>query len=353
MKIVIVETQVPQQPIQLKANSKYTERFATVVLTSLETTTLVDSVSKMYTKAMEEDILSPHMNSWMTMWQSNIEIEGDDSIRATVTTGLYYLYSSVRSDWIFGIADGGIVSDQHVTFRAETHIFPVLLYLHPTLAKSILQYRFNRLDTASYHAKENHFEGYMFPRESGFTGREVGAKITSPMDVHVSGEVVLAVQKYVQVSSDIDFMLNYGFSVVSNVARFLNSRANLRLDTHFYHYEKVIGPDPSHFNINDDAYTNAVSSIVLHTAHRFVDQYAHCYAHYRYLATLWKDLADNIHMPYIADDSRHDSYIGYLGDHIRYPSLTSVHYPLRFMRRSKLLNTHIYENITPKKKFFK
>jgi hypothetical protein len=187
----------------------------------------------------------------------------------------------------------------------------------------------------------------MYPRESGYTGKEVGARITSPMDVHVSGEVALCIQKYYLATGDVGFILEKGFQVVSNIAKFINSRTNLRLDSHFYHFEKVIGPDSTHFNVDDDAYTNAVSSIVLHIAHRLIDQFAYCYPHFAsFMAPHWEDVADNVHMPYLHEELRHDAYIGYVDDRIRYPSVPAIHYPLQFLKRTKLVNKHIYKDLS-------
>jgi trehalose/maltose hydrolase-like predicted phosphorylase len=48
-------------------------------------------------------------------------------------------------------------------------MFPSLLVLHPEIAKSMVEYRYQRLEAAKRNAFANGFKGAMFPWESAET----------------------------------------------------------------------------------------------------------------------------------------------------------------------------------------
>jgi trehalose/maltose hydrolase-like predicted phosphorylase len=126
-------------------------------MTSLETTNLEEDAKKIYDEIKYENSLPSHVEAWERLWSASIHIEGDLSIKQTVATSfcknifqsqftIDYLYSSIRRDWISSVSDA---ATQHVTYKAEAHIFPALLYFHPSLARSMIEYRLARQETAA------------------------------------------------------------------------------------------------------------------------------------------------------------------------------------------------------------
>ena len=51
-------------------------------------------------------------------------------------------------------------------------MYPVMLAFHPSIARSLLQYRLDRTAGAAAKAKRNGYHGLMFPWESAFSGEE-------------------------------------------------------------------------------------------------------------------------------------------------------------------------------------
>ena len=51
----------------------------------------------------------------------------------------------------------------HVFWDADTWIFPALLLLHPELAESMIEYRYQRLDAAKHNAFMHGYKGAMYP----------------------------------------------------------------------------------------------------------------------------------------------------------------------------------------------
>jgi trehalose/maltose hydrolase-like predicted phosphorylase len=61
-------------------------------------------------KSTAEQLVSEHVDGWADIWQSGLEVEGDDSLAAAVNGSLYTLLSSLRADWPYGSSPGGLAS---------------------------------------------------------------------------------------------------------------------------------------------------------------------------------------------------------------------------------------------------
>lgn len=106
-----------------------------------------------------EQLLEGHVAAWAKLWQAGLEAEGNLTVALALNSSLYYLLSSVRQDWPYGISPGGIPVDAyngHVFWDSETWMFPNLLVLQPALAQMLLLYRFNRIPASQANAQSYH-----------------------------------------------------------------------------------------------------------------------------------------------------------------------------------------------------
>ena len=74
-----------------------------------------------------------------------------------------------------GLANGGYLKDYqgHSFWDTETWMYPPVLMLWPHIAKDLLLYRMNNINSARDRARETGYDGARYPWESGFTGVEV------------------------------------------------------------------------------------------------------------------------------------------------------------------------------------
>ena len=88
--------------------------------------------------------------------------------------------------------------DGHTFWDCETWMFPSLMMWHPSLARSLIKYRNDRVGEAKGKALSYNkgYEGAMFPWESGFTGVEVCPSwaSTGQLEQHITGDISFAVQ---------------------------------------------------------------------------------------------------------------------------------------------------------------
>lgn len=107
-----------------------------------------------------------HNKAWDSLWRSDIVIEGDDQSQQDIHSMMYHLYSFTREGTALSPSPMGLSGlgyNGHVFWDTELWMFPALLVLHPEIAKSMVEYRFQRLEAAKRNAFANGFKGAMFP----------------------------------------------------------------------------------------------------------------------------------------------------------------------------------------------
>lgn len=217
-----------------------------------------------------ERLLDRHYKEWDELWASDIIIEGDPKAQKDIRFALYHLYSFVREGTGLSLSPMGLSGlgyNGHVFWDTELWMYPPLLALKPSIARSILDYRFNRLEAAKRNAFSHGYKGAMFPWESSGTGDEdtpVWA-LTGPFQHHISGCIGWAFWKYYQVTKDKVWLKEKGYVVLKEVADFWASRVE-RKGPGKFEINNVIGANEWQENIDNNAFTNAVAITVLRYA---------------------------------------------------------------------------------------
>jgi protein-glucosylgalactosylhydroxylysine glucosidase len=177
-----------------------------------------------------------HAAEWANLWASGITIGGRPDVSAAVNASLYAIYSSVRDDWPYGLAPGGLTNyyNGHSFWDTESWMYPSLLLLQPPIARSLIQYRFDRLDGARMKAQSYSppWAGTMFPWESAFSGVETCPTFaaTGLREDHISGDIALAVWQEWCMRMDATWLRTVGYPILSGVAgesSFTHSLASL------------------------------------------------------------------------------------------------------------------------------
>lgn len=215
-------------------------------------------------------LLQRHEQEWEKLWKGDIIIEGDIDSQKDVRFALYHLYSFSREGTSYSLSPMGLSGlgyNGHVFWDTELWMYPPLLVLHPEIAKSLLEYRYQRLEAAKQNAFSHGYAGAMFPWESSDEGTEdtpVWA-LTGPFQHHISGCVGWAFWKYYQVTKDKVWLRERGYPVLKEVADFWASRVE-RKGVGKYEINNVIGANEWQENIDNNAFTNGMAITVLRYA---------------------------------------------------------------------------------------
>ena len=208
-----------------------------------------------------ESLTAEHERQWRDLWRSDITIEGDMQAQQAVRFALFNIYSSIREDSRRSIAPMGLTSqgyNGHLFWDAEMWIFPVLAVMHPELARSMAGYRYDTLAAARTKADAYGYRGAMYPWESDDTGQECTPTfaLTGMLEHHITADVAIAAWNLYCVTQNGQWLRSEGWPVISQCARFWQSRATDNGDGS-YSIRNVVGADEYAEGVDDNFYTNA------------------------------------------------------------------------------------------------
>ena len=244
-----------------------------------------------------ESLLESHVRSWEHLWRrfevDFIHGEPEESDRTEIILRLYIFHllqttSTHTMDLDVGVPSRGWHGEAyrgHI-FWDELFIFPMLNLRLPEITRSLLMYRFRRLDRARLAAKKAGYRGAMFPWQSGSNGREETQEVhlnpksgrwipdNSHLQRHVNSAIAYNIWHYYEVTGDIEFLSFYGAEMILEIARFWASIATYNSELDRYEILRVMGPDEYHDGypqgkepgLNNNAYTNLMAVWVLNRA---------------------------------------------------------------------------------------
>lgn len=258
---------------KLKAGEKYTYSVAGSSITSAHHDDPLNEAERLtiYAKLEgRERLLQFHQKAWDDLWQSDIKIEGDDQAQQDVHSMLYHLYSFVREGTALSPSPMGLSGlgyNGHVFWDTELWMYPAILVMRAELAKSMMEYRFQRLEAAKRNAFSKGFKGAMFPWESAETGVEETPvwALSGPFEHHITADVAIAAWNYYLVTGDKQWLREKGWPILKETADFWASRVE-RNGPGKYDIKNVVAADEWAENVDNNAFTNAAAKANLQYA---------------------------------------------------------------------------------------
>ena len=274
------------------------EKIVAVFTTREERNSLISSLSVAKTAGTFDDLLKASAARYQKIWDEiDIRIEGNRLSQKLLRMHLYHLMvsasphnekldASVTARGLHGEAYRG-----HI-FWDELFILPFYDIHFPKTARSLLLYRYQRLDKAREYARQHGYKGAMFPWQSGSDGSEETQTIHlnpvsgewgadySSLQRHVSLAVAYNVWQYFHITNDKEFLEQYGLEIILEVCRFWESKAQWDEKAGRYSIAGVMGPDEFHEKypgtekggLKDNAYTNIMVAWLFKTAGKLLDE---------------------------------------------------------------------------------
>ena len=245
------------------------------------------------------ELLAQHTMAWARLWERfQIRLHGgeDDLVLPVLRLHAFHLLQTVGPNTVgldVGVPARGLHGEAyrgHV-FWDELFVFPVLNLRLPQLSRSLMAYRYRRLPAARRAATEAGHAGAMFPWQSGSDGSEQSALLhlnpqsgrwlrdTTYLQRHVGIAIAYNVWQYYQATGDLMFLADQGAEIVLEIARFFASMAAFDRELDRFVIRGVVGPDEfhtgypdsAHDGIDNNAYTNVMTSWLLLHAIRVLD----------------------------------------------------------------------------------
>eukprot|EP00794_Sanderia_malayensis_P018525 gene18525-20383_t len=345
-----------QEKLKIEKSTEWkTFYFLTAISNSLEGSDPRGKALDEFIKAIKlmktdySQFFNSHKQHWKEIWESgNVQANGNLKLGQAINSSMYYIISSICATWPYGLSPGGLPSDGymgHTFWDQATWMFPALLLFHPDLAKSCLEYRYERLYAARKRAEENGYSGAMFPWESAFSGIEVCPEPNpySKYEHHVVGDIGFAVQQYWMATHDSQWFYARGQHLIDAIARFWTSRVEYDSSKAAYVINHVQGPDEYHYNVNNSVYTNGIAKINLEFAVHIFQQFKIDYP------STWSTTASKMYIPFDTDHKYHPEFDGYqIGTVVKQADAILLGFPLMVdmtnaVRKNDL---NIYESCT-------
>lgn len=276
----------------------------------------------------KEDLLAQHKKLWETLWKGDIIIEGDLQSQQDVRLALYHLYAFSRAESNLSIAPMGLSSQNyngHIFWDTELWMFPPLLLLNQDIAKSLVNYRSDRLNKAKQKAINFGYKGAMFPWESDDTGEEATPAwaLTGTFEHHITADVAIAFWNYYRVTKNKIWLKERGYPMLKEVADYWVSRS-VKNNDGSYSIKNVVGANEFAPNVDDNAFTNGSAITALN--------YAILAANELDLSAdeLWNEVASNIKIHRFPDGTTME-HSTYDGDRIKQADVNLLTYPLNII----------------------
>ncbi len=258
---------------KIKAGETYRYSIAGTSITSAHHDDPLNEAERMtiFAKLEGRDrLIGFHNKAWDELWKSDIRIEGDDQSQQDIHSMLYHLYSFVREGTDLSPSPMGLSGlgyNGHVFWDTELWMYPSILVLQPQMAKSLVEYRYQRLGAAKKNAFNHGYKGAMFPWESAASGVEETPvwALSGPFEHHITACVGIAAWNYYCVTQDKEWLKEKGWPVLKETADFWASRVE-RNGPGKYDIKNVVAADEWAENVDNNAWTNAAAKAVLQNA---------------------------------------------------------------------------------------
>jgi len=280
------------KPVKIeKIVSFYTSRDFAVSEPALDATVAVGHAGNF------DELLKSHVLQWDHLWdRCDIRLSDSDRPQMILRLHIFHLLQTVSRNSIYldnGVPARGWHGEAyrgHV-FWDELFIFPYLNLRIPNLTRSLLLYRYRRLNRARLAAEEEGVRGALYPWQSGSNGREETQQLHlnpksgrwlpdhTHLQRHVNAAIAYNVWQYFKTTGDLEFLCNYGVEMILEIARFLANIATYNRELDRYEILGVMGPDEYHDGypesekpgLNNNAYTNVMTVYVLRTARKAIE----------------------------------------------------------------------------------
>ncbi|WP_299898233.1 glycoside hydrolase family 65 protein [uncultured Aquimarina sp.] len=272
-----------------------------------------------------KDLLYQHTNLWTDLWKGDIIIEGNLQSQLDVRLALYHLYAFSRGDSDLSIAPMGLSSQNyngHIFWDTELWMYPPLLVLNQDIARSLVNYRSDRLEVAKRKAINFGYKGAMFPWESDDTGEEATPAwaLTGTFEHHITADIGIAFWNYYRVTKDKKWLQERGYPLLKEVADYWVSRSTKNSDGS-YSIKNVVGANEFAPNVDDNAFTNGSAITCLRYASLAATEIGIT------PNKTWNDVADKIIIHKFKDGTTKE-HSKYSGDRIKQADVNLLSYPL-------------------------
>lgn len=183
-------------------------------------------------------IQSDNQKVWDQMWASDVELlpklditEEENArlqrVRFFTRYSLFHIYACLRdavNTQINPLNLSYVDTNGNIFFDGDIWMVPLLCFLKPSIARTLLEFKYRNLEQALQLASSFGFKGSKFPYKNDVVGyQSVYWDVISPLHVFNNAIISFNTWNYYRVTLDKEWLQNVGFILMRNVADFLTS----------------------------------------------------------------------------------------------------------------------------------
>jgi maltose phosphorylase len=219
-------------------------------------------------------MLREQSEAWANIWaHSDITIEGDLAAQQAIRFNIFQLSQTYTGkDERLNIGPKGFTGEKYggsTYWDTEAYCLPFYMITHGSkVARQLLLYRYKQLDKAIENAQKLGFSNgaALFPMVT-MNGEECHNEWEITFEeIHRNGAIAFAVYNYVRYTGDKSYLANFGLELLIAIARFWAQRVNYSEPKDKYVILGVTGPNEYENNVNNNWYTNLITSWCLEYA---------------------------------------------------------------------------------------
>lgn len=205
--------------------------------------------------SLVSQLTNDNFEAWNNMWRSDILLEPKVGITSEeahnvmrvkqyVRYSLYQIYSCIRdgiNTEVNPLNLSYLDSNGNIFFDGDLWMVPVLLFLKPAMAKTILEFRYKNLEQATQLAASFGYKGSKYPYQNDVLGyQSMYWDVISPLHIFNNALIAINIWNYYRITLDKEWLSTKGYSMMRNIADFLVSVITVDEDGN-YNYNNVVG----------------------------------------------------------------------------------------------------------------
>ncbi|MEN8836085.1 MAG: glycoside hydrolase family 65 protein [Polaribacter sp.] len=262
-------------------------------------------------------MLETQKNSWAQIWHtSDITIEGDVKAQQGIRFNIFQLNQTyLGTDASLNIGPKGFTGEKYggsTYWDTEAYCIPFYMATKDqSVARTLLEYRYNHLDKAIENAEKLGFTNgaALYPMVT-MNGEECHNEWEITFEeIHRNGAIAFAIYNYFRYTNDYSYIPEKGLEVLIGIARFWHQRVNFSTDKKKFVMLGVTGPNEYENNVNNNWYTNYIAKWCIEYALENIEtvKIDHISDYIRIKEktnftneelTSWKNVSDNMYFPH-------------------------------------------------------
>ncbi|MFW5979988.1 MAG: family 65 glycosyl hydrolase domain-containing protein [Halanaerobiales bacterium] len=276
-----------------------------------------------------DKLYEEHQKSWLQLWEeSDIKISGDPAAQQGIRFNIFHLNQTYTGhDPRLNIGPKGFTGEKYggsTYWDTEAFCFPFYLNTKKNdVARNLLLYRYRHLDKAKENADKLDLKGALYPMVT-MNGEECHNEWEITFEeIHRNAAIVYAIYNYTKYTGDKKYLVDYGYEVILEVARFWADRVTYNSRKEKYMILGVTGPNEYENNVNNNWYTNRMAAwclqYALDTLNYLEDNYKEKFDKIvkeknlcKSETQIWQDIIEKMYYPYVDSLEVFEQQDGYM-----------------------------------------